>query len=113
MSTRTNAVCGRVSNALLRLNKEILTPEDVGVALAAEGIDSRTGIPAYANPDGYLVKGGYLIRVMGGWTLSDAATENAVIIATVSPQIVSGQVYKQMMKAMRPFEGLVTLELQV
>ena len=113
MSTYTNTVCARATNALVRLNKELLTTTDVAVALSNAGIDSIDGMRNYTSDKGYLTKGRYLIRVVGGWVLSDEAKTTGRIVIKVTPGMATGRVYNQVVKATKQLEGFVEIQMEV
>ena len=113
MSAYINTVCARVTNTLSRLNKELLTAEDVKDALSAEGIVSIDGRRKYTAGDGYLSEGGWLKRCIGGWVLPPEAETAGVIIIKVTPGMATGQVFKKVSKALEPFRGFTEMRMEV
>ena len=111
MSAYTSTVCGRVVNTLLRLNKTELTSKDVDNALIKAGIDSTDGRKNYTKGSGYLIKGGYLERILGGWAISDEAQSTNVITIRVTPGLNTDNVLDRLIKAMTPFEGIIVMEI--
>jgi len=113
MSAYINTVCARVTNTLVRLNKDVLTVDDVETALRIAGIDSTDGRRNYTKEKGYLSSGGWLIRCIGGWTLTDESKETCVITIKITPGLATAQVLKQLLKTLKPFEGFTKVELEV
>lgn len=113
MSMYIDTVCAEVTSTLGRLNKEILTADDVKDALKKTGIISIDGRRKYTANDGYLLEGGWLIRRIGGWTLAPEAIPTGVIVIKVTPGRATGQVLKKVSKALEPFRGFTELQMEV
>ena len=112
MSTYTSIVCGRVVNTLLRLHKTEYTSKDIDNALIKAGIDSTDGRKNYTKGNGYLIKGGYLERVLGGWAIADRAQGTNVITIRVTPGCLVGNVLNRLMKETKLLEGVIEMETE-
>lgn len=110
MSAYINTVCARVTNTLLRLNKEVLANSDVIEALKDAGIVSRIGVMNYTKT--YLIDGGYLIRCIGGWTIAPDACTTTTISIKVTPGLIVDRVHQQVTKAARQFEGIAEIRIE-
>lgn len=113
MSEYTKAICARATNALCKLNKEILTQQDVENALSEAEIDSKDGIRKYASSGGYLENGGWLKRVIGGWTLAPEAIPTGVIVVKVVPGKATVAVFNKIGKALEQYKGVVEIRMEV
>jgi len=112
MSTYTSIVCGRVVNNLLRLNKTEYTSKDVNNALIKAGIDSTDGRKNYTKGSGYLIEGGYLERISGGWMIPDEAQRTNVITIRVTPGLLADEFLNRVLKATKSFEGIIVMEIE-
>lgn len=112
MSAYTSIVCGRAVNNLLRLNKTELTSKEVNNALVKAGIDSTDGRKNYTKGSGYLIEGGYLERISGGWMIPDEAQSTNVITIRVTPGLLADNVLNRLIKATKSFEGVIVMEIE-
>ncbi len=110
MSAYIGTVCAKVTNTLLKLDKEMIENADIIEALKDAGIVSRIGIMNYTKT--YLIDGGYLVRCIGGWTIAPDARTTATINIKVTPGIIVDRVHQQVAKAARQFEGIAEIRIE-
>jgi len=112
MSIYTNTVCAGVVNTLARLNKEILTTDDIRAALKRAGVGSKGGMKNYTDDDGYLTEGGWLTRCIGGWVIPVGVVPTRTITIKVMPGKAAGQVFSSVSKALGTFKGFTVMEME-
>jgi len=112
MSIYTNTVCAWVVNTLARLNKEILTTDDVRTALKRAGVGSKGGMKNYTDDDGYLTEGEWLTRCIGGWAIPAGVVPTRTITINVTPGKAAGQVFSSVGKALETFKGFTVMEME-
>lgn len=113
MSEYIKVTCARATNALHKLGKETLTQEDVVKALSEAGIDSRDGKKKYGDSGGYLEEGGWLKRVLGGWTITSDADTTGMIMIKVVPGMITGRVANIIEGALKRYGDAVEIRMEV
>jgi len=90
-------------------NTTLITNDDLNEALAAVEIESPGSVKTYIRSLEVL---GYLIRVAGGWELSEESKATGEIVIKVRPGSYTGDVRRAVSAAIRPFRKIATMELE-
>lgn len=109
MAKSTTMICGYVIHTLVGLNKEIFTEQDVRNALIEAGVTSSGTFSAYMRQDGYLTRGEFLDRCIGGWKLTKMSKTCVTIPVQVRPAPNTQEVRRAVKAATAKFGDIVRL----
>lgn len=99
---------GEIINTLR--GKDLISPAELEEALADAGIESPAGVIGYVDK---LETLGYLVRVSGGWELSEESKETGVITIKVIPKQNLGEVARGLGTVLPQFGKITTMEVEV
>lgn len=114
MRVSINTACAQVVNELRLSGKEVFSADDIKQALicAERGPSSFVN---YIGPNGSLAERGYLIRVKGGWELSESSRVNGGITIKVMPanEFLIGEILKTVGDATQKYGAAVEIRAEV
>lgn len=105
-----NTVCSNTVRKLKELAKKTVSYDDIQDALNL----SKPSVDRYIHEPGYLIKRGYLSRVLGGWELTDRSKTVRVITITITPDNngMLEEVERTVNEAVNKYGKVVTVKME-